>query len=214
MERLPLFPLNTVLFPRMLMALRIFEERYKLMIGRCIDAKAPIGVVLIREGVEAGGPAEPFDVGTTARIARVQRLADGRMNLVTYGERRFRIERLDRGEPYLEGDVEWVESTGAAEAEDDAHKAATLFGELVRLSYALKGEWARRIDLPGDPDELADFIAPRLDVPPADKQRLLETLSVPDRLAQLNELLGDRIRALTERWEETRRERFAGAKLN
>src|SRR3990172_3261195 len=110
MERLPLFPLRTVLFPGMPLPLRIFEERYRLMIGRCLEQRAPFGVVLIRSGEEVGGPAEPYDVGTTARIVRVQRLEDGRMNLVALGERRFRIVHLDRSEPHLSGDVDYLQS--------------------------------------------------------------------------------------------------------
>ena len=82
MERLPLFPLNSVLYPGTLLPLHIFEERYRSMISRCVEEKVPFGVVLVRSGEEVGGPAEPYDVGTTARVARLQRLPDGRMNLV------------------------------------------------------------------------------------------------------------------------------------
>ena len=216
MERLPLFPLRTVLFPRMPLSLRIFEERYKLMIGRCLETNAPFGVVLIRSGEEVDGPAEPYDVGTTARIARVQRLEEGRMNLVALGQQRFRIERLDTSEPYLSGDVEYVQSEDidTPEAEEEAQRVAALFGEQFRLVMTLSGQWVRRLDLPTEPDLLADFVAHQLEVPSATKQELLETLSVPGRLRRVAELLGDSIRALTERWEEERRKKFAGAALN
>ncbi|MCH8066930.1 MAG: LON peptidase substrate-binding domain-containing protein, partial [Chloroflexi bacterium] len=99
MERLPLFPLDTVLFPKQVLPLHIFEERYKTMIGRCIEEGAPFGVVLIRSGNQVGGDAVPHDVGTTARIARVQRLPDGKINLITLGRDRFRVLSLDRSEP-------------------------------------------------------------------------------------------------------------------
>src|SRR3990172_4652529 len=99
------------------MPLHIFEERYKLMIGRCIERRSPFGVVLIRSGEEVGGPAEPHDVGTTARIAQVQRLPDGRLNLVAFGGRRFRILALDTSQPYLQGDVEFLDSEDVAAAE-------------------------------------------------------------------------------------------------
>ena len=72
----------------------------------------------------------------------------------------------------------------------------------------------RRLDLPADPETLADFVAYQLDAQPATKQELLETLSVPARLHRAADLLGERIRELTERWEERRRERFAGSALN
>ncbi len=145
MPHIPLFPLNSVLFPKQALPLHIFEERYKLMIGRCIDEKAPFGVVLIKSGEEAGGDAEPYDVGTTARVARVQRLPDGRMNLITLGRRRFRILELDRSEEYLSGEVEYLENTGAADEDvaASAERIAALFAEQYRLVMAISSQWTR-----------------------------------------------------------------------
>ena len=94
---LPLFPLNSVLFPGATLPLHIFEERYKLMIGRCLQSGSPFGVLLIRSGNEVGEATEPFEVGTTARIVRVQHLDEGRMNLVCLGEQRFRLLGTVRG---------------------------------------------------------------------------------------------------------------------
>ena len=94
--KLPLFPLNTVLFPGAILPLHIFEERYKLMIARCIEERRPFGILLIRKGYEVGDTAEPFDVGTTAHIARVDELEEGKMNLVCLGGKRFRINQRDQ----------------------------------------------------------------------------------------------------------------------
>ena len=216
MPRLPLFPLKTVLFPNMPLPLHVFEERYRLMIGRCLDEHAAFGVVLIRDGEEVGGSAEPYAVGTSARIARLERLDDGRMNLLVRGEQRFRVAHLDHSEPYLSGEVTFLDSEDrhTPEAEEEAQRVATLFAEQFRLLLAVTGQWTRRLGLPGEPDALADFIATNIDVPPATKQELLETLSVPARLRREADLLGELIRKLTERWEERRRQRFAGAALN
>lgn len=216
MDLLSLFPLQTVLFPRQPLPLHIFEERYRLMIGRCIDEHAPFGVVLIKSGEEVGGEAEPHAVGTTAQIGRVQRLPDGRMNLIAVGRRRFRILSLDRSEPYLRGEVEFLESVDGttAEATDAAQGVAALFGEHYRLVMAVTGQWVRALGLPDDPDQLADFVAAQVELPPETKQELLETLDVPARLAREAALLGDGIRRLTERWDESRRDKFAGAALN
>jgi Lon protease-like protein len=216
MALLPLFPLKVVLFPCALLPLHVFEERYKLMIGHCLEAKAPFGVVLIREGEEVGGVAEPCEIGTSARIARVQRLPDGRMNLVAIGGDRFRITALDHSEPYLQGDIELVasECADSPEAQDEAQRVATLFGEQFRLNMAVTAQWVRSVDLPREPDRLADFVAAHLELAPATRQELLETLSVPDRLRRETGLLGDIIRSLTDRWEQQRRERFAGSALN
>lgn len=111
--QLPIFPLHSVLCPGVALPLHIFEDRYRLMVGRCIERDEPFGVVLIREGREVG----PLDgrlaeVGTTALIRRAGRYPDGRLDIVTVGARRFRIDSLDATrEPYLLGDVTYVDET-------------------------------------------------------------------------------------------------------
>src|SRR5579883_108632 len=100
-ETLPLFPLSEVLFPGMLLPLHIFEPRYRLMIRRCISEKLPFGVVLITRGQEVGSGAEFFQVGTTARITRVQKEDDGRLYIASIGEQRFRILQTFDDQPYL-----------------------------------------------------------------------------------------------------------------
>jgi uncharacterized protein len=96
MFELPLFPLNTVLFPGMPIQLYIFEQRYKEMIHDCLKSSQPFGVVLIRNGKEANSHlAEPHYVGCSARILDVEPLEEGRMNLVALGQQRFRILELN-----------------------------------------------------------------------------------------------------------------------
>ncbi|MCS7071304.1 MAG: LON peptidase substrate-binding domain-containing protein, partial [Anaerolinea sp.] len=78
MVMLPLFPLNTVLFPGIPISLHIFEDRYKLMINRCLNSQMPFGIVLLQSGseVQGAGPApQPYSIGCTAHIVQVQRLS-------------------------------------------------------------------------------------------------------------------------------------------
>ena len=103
---LPLFPLNTVLFPGMVLPLHIFEERYKLMVNRCLEEELPFGVLLIREGREVGEQAVPHEVGTTTVIAGATRLDGGQLNIVTIGHERFRLRSIRYDQPYLVGDAE------------------------------------------------------------------------------------------------------------
>src|SRR5438445_8416131 len=97
---LPLFPLNVVLFPHMPLPLHVFEPRYRKMIGDCLEEGHSFGVVAIREGSETG-PATPYDVGTLAKIVRIDRLEDGRMNLLVMGASRFEIVKTADDRPYL-----------------------------------------------------------------------------------------------------------------
>ena len=107
---LPLFPLRSVLCPGIALPLHIFEDRYQLMVGRCIEAGDPFGVVLIREGREVGPIASQVaTVGTTAAIRQAGRYPDGRLDIVTVGQRRFRIEGVDASsQPYLIGRVSYL----------------------------------------------------------------------------------------------------------
>ena len=102
---LPLFPLNTVLFPGQMLPLHIFEDRYRLMIRRCLAEDLPFGVVLIKRGTEVGAEAEPHEVGTIARILKSSHQSDGTIDIITVGQERFCIDRLIHDQPYLRGEV-------------------------------------------------------------------------------------------------------------
>ena len=209
---LPLFPLNTVLFPGATIPLHIFEERYKEMIGFCLDHNYPFGVVLVREESEVGGAAQPCDVGTTAYVTTTQRLEDGRMNLLCQGGQRFRILSSDGSRPYLVAEVEVLRTTAEEDPEtrDYADTAASLFAEYVRLYLAMSNQWASSVELPSDPDRLADHIASQLAVDNLVKQSLLEELSAHNRLAREIELMGELIRAMQPRLTAARASRWAG----
>lgn len=192
MYRLPLFPLNTVLFPHMPLTLHIFEPRYKLMIEQCLQAGQPFGVVLIREGREALGPlAQPYPVGCTAKITDVERLPDGRMNLVVVGRERFRIVSLSYDLPYLMGTVEPFPP-------DDADVSETQWaGEQLRpwveryLAVLARASQSVTFDpaaLPDDPLALGYLAAGLLQIPLDQKQTLLATSRAAQFLADVREI--------------------------
>lgn len=88
---IPLFPLNTVLSPGGPLPLRLFEPRYIDMISRCMKDDVPFGVLLIREGVEAGGSATTWLVGTLARVTDWYQGSDGLLGITAIGTERFRL---------------------------------------------------------------------------------------------------------------------------
>jgi len=141
---LPLFPLHSVLFPGVALPLHIFEERYRSMVGRCIAAGEPFGVVLIKDGREVGDAHVSLaQVGTTAIIRQAGRHPDGRLDIVTVGGRRFRIDELyDDREPYLVGEVEILDEPIGER--DEARRLARRVGSsfmryLDRLAPTLDG---------------------------------------------------------------------------
>lgn len=109
MPVIPLFPLNLVLYPGMQLPLNIFEDRYKLMVGECIDKNQSFGVVLIQEGHDVGGTAIPHAVGCTARITKADYQSDGRILILALGEARFIINETFHDKPYLYADIDYIE---------------------------------------------------------------------------------------------------------
>ena len=93
--KIPLFPLNAVLFPGGALPLRIFEPRYLDMISECMKAEGKIGVVLIEEGKEAGVAAKAHNVGTISYVSYFHKRSDGMLGITLTGEQRFRILSTD-----------------------------------------------------------------------------------------------------------------------
>src|SRR5579884_1300126 len=114
---IPLFELGVVLFPHMPLPLHVFEERYRAMLRHCEEEGVGFGVVAIREGVEVGGGAVAHDVGTLAQIRRVEKLEDGRANLLVTGATRFRLVRRVTTHPFPAGEVEYLEESRGPEDE-------------------------------------------------------------------------------------------------
>jgi Lon protease-like protein len=208
---LRLFPLQSVLFPGMRMPLHIFEDRYKTMVRECIEEDAPFGVLLIRVGAEVGGAAVPYGVGTTARVSQVEYLDDGRMNIFTMGERRFRIVKLDTSLAYLSGEIEYVEAAPVTDAALALMpRARDLFNDYFRTYLALADQWTRGVSLPDDPGDAADYIAARTDASAQLKQSWLEELSPEARLRSQLQTIAEALPDMKMRLEVRLRQKSSG----
>jgi Lon protease-like protein len=188
---LPLFPLNTVLFPGMVLPLHVFEERYKAMISHCLEEEQPFGVVLIREGKEVGGEAVPYTVGTTAVIASVSHLQEGRMKIVAVGSERFRLESLCHDRPYLVGRANpWPlagETSLRARRQVGAMRA--LLQQYLSLVAQAQGHKIEIGEVPSEPLALALAIAIALQLPTSQRQDLLRQPTVTHLLAMERNIL-------------------------
>ncbi len=177
MFELPLFPLHTVLFPGMPLSLRIFEPRYLHMIEKCIDDRQPFGAVLIRHGREALGPlAEPYMIGCTARVLRVERKLTGGINIIAVGGERFEILSLDQQDDYLIGDVQnlkFLQETSLAlnYQADRLRPWVQTYVDLLRNADMVQDV---PLVLPPNPIELANMGAFLLQISSKKKQALLE----------------------------------------
>ncbi len=183
-DDLPLFPLHVVLFPDMPLPLHIFEPRYREMVMRCRETRSPFGVILIRDGDEAGAQAVPHLIGTTARITQYEETPDGRMDILVFGETRFRVTRALYDKPYLSARVEPLdEETGDPRLVQPAAEAvAGLFKKYLRALFAMTGRSLSALQLPREPAYLSYAVASVLQVPLAEKQSLLEIAGTTRRL--------------------------------
>jgi Lon protease-like protein len=180
LERFPLFPLGLVLIPRELVPLHIFEERYKLMIGECVENETEFGIVWLSDG----GLKE---VGCSARVSKVlERFDDGRMNVLVEGTTPFRLLKRIDDLPYPAGDIEPLADEQPGPDDAKAIEAArSRYADLV----------ADVTDERPDDDTLAQLdaygMAATLDVALDAKQQLLELRSERARLEQLETLFAD-----------------------
>ncbi|MEB3328481.1 MAG: LON peptidase substrate-binding domain-containing protein [Candidatus Sericytochromatia bacterium] len=184
---LPLFPLNVVLFPGMVLPLRIFEPRYRLMVRRCLAADKQFGVVLIEDGEEVGAPATPRQVGTVAEISGHEILPDGQIMIVSVGVRRFRLLERVEGEPYQQGRVELIEE-GDPAAPVDARLVSEATEALESYLKGLAAVSNLAVSLPDEalsPIDLSYLMAASLQVDNGRKQALLEVVPVDERLVRV-----------------------------
>jgi Lon protease-like protein len=189
--KLPLFPLNTVLFPGMPLTLHIFEDRYKSMVADCLESRQPFGVVLIRHGREALGPlADPYRIGCTARILDIQPLAEGRMNIVALGQKRFRVLELLKNKPYWVGMVELfpLQETDKSVLEQTGNRLRPWVKRYMEILTRLSEVELDPQHLPNDPLVLAYLAAVLLHIPLDKKQELLSTERAVDLLTDMYQL--------------------------
>jgi len=186
-RELPLFPLNTVLFPGGPLALRIFEPRYLDLVSRCLKEGRGFGVLRLDAGREAGGPADFSDIGTEARIVDFSRLDDGLLGITCLGQERVRVLEAWRQPDGLNvGLVEdLAPDPGIAVPEE-----FTFMEEILQRILPELGEtYAAVPQRFGDAAWVGNRLAEMLPLETIDKQALLEMNDPAERLEALAEVV-------------------------
>ena len=184
---IPLFPLQTVLFPGGRLPLRIFEQRYMEMAKACLRDGAPFGVCLIREGREVGQPALPEAVGCVARIVEWDMPQLGLLQVVARGERRCRIrERRVQADGLALAGAELLDEESDAPLDAQADLCARVLRRMVDAAPAGLVELPPRYDSSA---WVSARLAELLPLSLASKQRLLEMDDARDRLEILRRLI-------------------------
>jgi Lon protease-like protein len=199
-----MFPLGSVLFPYMPLRLRVFEERYLIMLSELVKAeRTSFGVVLIERGFEVGGGEHRFGVGTAADIARIQ-AEEGVVGLLAQGTERFEVETWLEDAPYPRAEVRtlpelvWDESLRPLQVETE---------QLVRRTLALASEfaeivWPPDVELATEPVPALWQLAAIAPVTALDQVRLLRAGSAEGLLTTLAELTRDAALAWESPWPQ------------
>ncbi|MBR97476.1 MAG: hypothetical protein CL887_03150 [Dehalococcoidia bacterium] len=202
MRNLPLFPLNTVLFPGGTIPLQVFEPRYLRLIDDCLNSDSKFGVVLIKEGKEVGGPSVPMSVGTIAKITSIKNLPNNRLLVTSIGTDRFNILEILKDDPYMVATVDVQNEQTNEEIEDQTLKEATrLTGEYLQTLLAMQGGWIKNpsSSLPEKPLDLSFFMAQLIQQPTSDQQKMLETTSTINRLSDCTNIIKSESQKLVAR---------------
>ena len=196
---LPLFPLNAVLVPGLVLPLHIFEPRYCELVEDLLanpDEEArEFGIVAVRVGrdIDRDGILALHPVGTAAILRQVERLDDGRFDIIATGSRRFRIHDIDTSAPLMVGDVEFLEDETDPV---DVMLAAQVAQRFAAYRLALSGQVADEElpddpteELPDDPIVLSYLVTAAMVLPAVERQELLAAGTTTERLTIARGLL-------------------------
>ena len=202
MTRVPLFPLNAVVFPGVVTPLHIFEERYRALVRDLVGIESVFdrvfGVIAIREGYEVGdfGMQSAHRVGTLVQLTEVEPYEDGRFDIEVIGRQRLRILDFENSGAYLTGEVELLPDTDEPEAVAEAERALSTF-ETYRLQLSeLRGGPVLAGDMPADPAYLSYALASTCLLTLPQRLALLEAETAQQRLGMLRRTLHEEMRAM------------------
>lgn len=185
--KIPLFPLNAVLFPGGALPLRIFEPRYLDMVSECMKTEGRIGVVLIEQGKEAGAAAKAHEFGTTSFISYWHKRNDGMLGITLTGEDRFRVLKTEiQANQLTMAEIELLPKISSLEHLDDAEKLINLLKQIVAQ---LEPPYTTMTKCYDDLDWVSGRLIELLPLKLTDKQEMLIMDSVKERINYLSPLL-------------------------
>ncbi len=200
--RMPMFPLNTVLFPGVTTPLHVFEDRYRALVHHLLTQDDPaerlFGVTAIREGYEVGdrGVQSLHTTGTVMQLTEVEQYPDGRFDIEVVGRQRLRLHELETSGPFPVGIVDVLEEPDLPEAEAEAERTVATFDTYRRRLGELRGGPVLDGDLPRDPTYLSWSLATTCLLTLPERQSLLEAPDAASRLVLLRRSLVSELRAM------------------
>jgi ATP-dependent Lon protease len=199
-NRLPILPLRgTVLFPELILPIMVGRKKSVKLIDEAMEGDRIIGVVTQHSSdVEDPEPNELYDIGVAAHLVRMVREMDGTQRVIVQGLERIKISRYIQEDPYFVAEVKVLPEEEAKGVEIDAlvMNLKNLFQRAVELALHLTVELKNMVLNIKDAGILADIIASNLNINPSEKQEVLETENVKDRLTKVHLLLAREVQIL------------------
>jgi Lon protease-like protein len=194
---MPLFPLNSVVFPGMRFPMHIFEPRYRLMLRRCMNGAKTFGLINIRRD-NSGLSWMPYDIGCTLIINQITNLPDGRSYIDTKGFRRFKVLEKWEADGYLVGKIEYLEDNPQ---EEDASLCArcaqeirdwldaVMTSQMFETNEQIRRHLTQAGEIPADDCMLSYWVSSVMPVNVDIKQELLEMQSTTRRLGRILDIM-------------------------
>ncbi len=186
---IPLFPLNTVLFPGGPLPLRVFEPRYLDMVSRSMKTETPIGVILIKNGDEVGPAPEIYTVGTMADVTYWHKRADGLLGITLTATQRFKVKDIHvNNSQLMTADIEVIKNLEPLNVNDDTRYFLPILEQILeQLGPPFKTMERHADDVEWISARLIELLPTSLE----DKQALLESNDIAERLTKIESILKD-----------------------
>jgi ATP-dependent Lon protease len=197
---LPILPLrNTVLFPQVVIPLAVGRPKSVRLIEEAVAKELPIAILTQREGqIDDPGEGDLYIVGTSARIIKVVKIASDNYSVIIQGHQRLKLLRFDESSEYLRGDFQVMHESQERDVEIDAlfRNLKNTAKQVVKFIPEMPKEATQMVDGVSDPGQLCDFVAANMEVSIEEKQRILETVDLKDRLKQVLTFLARQLEVL------------------
>jgi len=203
-QEFPVLPLrNTVLFPQVVVPIAVGRPRSVSLIEEAADEDRPIAI-LTQKDPDVDEPTEDdlYQVGTLARILKVVKIAEDNYSVIIQGQQRITLEEMLQDEPYFQGRFDIFEGPEEPSPEDQVEIEALFMNlkstakKVVKFIPEMPKEASQMVEGVEDPGQLCDFVAANMDIETNEKQEILETLTLKDRLQTVVTMLARQLEVL------------------
>jgi ATP-dependent Lon protease len=201
---LPVLPLrNTVLFPQVVVPLAVGRPKSVKLIEEAVDKDEPIAI-LTQKDPETDDPTtgDLYHTGTVARILKVVKIASDNYSVIIQGQQRIKLDEMLQEQPYFEGRFDVIPEPEAEGPEDQVEIQALFMNlkstakQVVKFIPEMPKEASQMVDGVDDPGQLCDFVAANMDIETEEKQEILDTVGLKDRLETVVTLLARQLEVL------------------